>query len=99
MKVQLLNIERIYQVSITKTVLHNTARELKVNKVEEVYLMIVVSQWQFRFKIAKIPSIPTEAASYLVVEKILKRALIKIIFMQLLDPQHKSSLTPTKKLI
>jgi len=68
MKVQLLNIGRIYQVWIIKMAPANTEQELKVNKAEEEFQMIVVCLWQFKFKIAKILNILTEVVFFLVVE-------------------------------
>ena len=46
----------------------NTEQELKVNKAEEEFQMIVVCLWQFKFKIAKILNILTEVVFFLEVE-------------------------------
>ena len=65
--------------------------ELKVNKEVEQFLMIVVYQWLFRFKIAKILSTQTEVAFCLEAEKTLKQVQTKT--MPPLALQLKSSHT------
>jgi len=67
--------------------------ELRVSKEVEEFLMIVVCQWLFKFKTAKIRNILTEVAFYLEVEKILKLVPTKtIICTQRLDLPPKNNL-------
>jgi hypothetical protein len=61
----------------------NTDQERRVNKVQEQFQMIVVCQWQFKFKIAKIHSILMEAVSYLEVEKTARLVVIKTMLCTL----------------
>jgi hypothetical protein len=61
----------------------NMGRELRVNKEEEEFLMIVVCQWLSKFKTAKIPNILMEVAFCLEVEKILKLVQTKTIICTL----------------
>ena len=100
MRVQWLNIEKIYLVWTTKMVLANMEQELRVNKEVGVFLMTVVCQWPFKFKTAKILNILTEVAFCLEVEKILKLVLTRtIICTQLQDLQLKKRLILTPELI
>ena len=57
----------------------NTEQELKVNKVEEQFQMIVACQWPFKFKIAKILNILTEADFCQELEKIHRLVQTKTI--------------------
>jgi len=74
-------------------------QEPRVNRELEEFLMIVVCPWLFKFKIAKIPNILTEVASYLVVVRILKLVPTKtIICTPLLVLLLKNSLILTLEL-
>lgn len=84
-KVRLLSIERIYLVWTIKIILVSMGHGRRVKQVREEFLMIVVSQWQFKFKIAKILNILMEVAFCLGVEKILKQAPTKTIICTLLQ--------------
>lgn len=55
----------------------------RVNKVREEFQMIVVYQWQFKFKIVKIHSILMEVDSYLGVEKTVRLVVIKTMLCTL----------------
>ena len=100
MRVQWLNIEKIYLVWTTKMGRVNMEQELRVNKEVEEFLMTVVYQWLFKFKTAKILNILTEVAFCQEVEKILKLVLIKtIICTQPLDLRLKKRLILTLELI